>query len=195
MQSGSHHASRQSRSDLRHPGNTRVPLVSSTHAPLVQCRSLLCMGRPGVLSMNLRIGYSSALSAAGGGCRCWYRSSVPSYLRMAFPPFWLPHFQAQCPRLQSRPQRRRQRQRLQQHIGSARPRLFCLVRMPVCPSFLFGIGGRCVLALAALPMVSTGHGPYQFLFPPVATLVFARSKCNVRMIPGRLYRFCWVVSR
>ena len=89
MQSGSHHASRQSRSDLRLPGKTRVPLVSSTHAPLVQCRSFLCMGRPGVLSMNLRIGYSSALSAAGGGCRCWCRSSVPSYLRMAFPPSWL----------------------------------------------------------------------------------------------------------
>ena len=56
--------------DLRHPRQTRVPLDSSTHAPRVQCRSLLCMRRAVVLSMILRIGYSCVPSAAGGGCRC-----------------------------------------------------------------------------------------------------------------------------
>ena len=45
--------------------------------------------------------------------------------------------------------------------------------------FSFRVGGPCVLALAALSMVPTGHGPYQFLFPAVAMLVFARSNAFV----------------
>ena len=41
-------------------------------------------------------------------------------------------------------------------------------------------------------MVSTGHGPYQFLFPPVAMLVFARSNALYDSEPYFLLR--WAVD-